>query len=134
MAPRIGERPVTSKVESRSGAPAGGTHCSGPVPTDEEKSAFARKSMASAPSVIWVNGASRWAWTASPTEPAIEMLANAVSMASASGESAGPEPSGSPSLVENPLPMSDWICGPATELTMSPITNVSPSQMPEMNS
>ena len=90
--------------------------------------------MASAPSVIWVNGASSLAWTASPTDPAMEMLASAVSMASAIGESAGPAPSGSPSLVEKPLPMRVWIWGPATAFTMSPSTNVSPSQMPEMNS
>ena len=90
--------------------------------------------MASAPSVICVNGASSWAPIASPTGPATEIPASAVSMASAIGESRGPAPSGSPRAVPKPSPTSAWICGPATAFTMSPIRNTSPSQTPEMNS
>ena len=133
VAARAGGAPGTSMVEGSSGAPLGGWHCSGPVPTELEKSASALKSMASAPSVMAVNGASRCAWTASPTEPAIEISPSAVCMASAMGESAGPTPSGSPSLVAKPSATRDLIWGPAKEFTRVPTRNVSLSQTPEMN-
>ena len=80
-----------------------------------------------------MNGASRWAWTAAPTGPAIDTCESAVSMASAMGESFGPLPSGSPSWLAKPLRMLDSTCEPATELMMLPSRKVLGSQMPEMN-
>ncbi len=104
------------------------------MPNVEKKSAFARKSMASPLSSIWVNGALRLALTASPTEPAIEICASAVSMASAMVESAGPAPSGSPSWLAKPSVTVPSMAPPAWLLMMLPSSGVLGSHTPEMNS
>jgi hypothetical protein len=64
----------------------------------------------------------------------MEISDNAVSMASAIGESTGPAPSGSPIWLENPLVMVPSMLEPAALLMMLPMIGVLGSQLPEMNS